>query len=144
MIEEDRARGAGDRGVEISVLEDDVGRLAAKFERHFLQVARRGMDDQLADFGGTGESYFVDVGMSGQRGARGLAVAGDDVHHALGEAGFHDQLAETQRRKRRLLRRLQDDRAAAASAGPSFHAAISRGKFQGMICPATPTGSRCV
>jgi hypothetical protein len=29
----------------------------------------------------------------------------------------------------------------AASAGATFHAAISRGKFQGMICAATPTGS---
>src|SRR6202162_203957 len=32
----------------------------------------------------------------------------------------------------------------AASAGASFHAAINNGKFQGMICPATPTGSRKV
>ena len=31
-----------------------------------------------------------------------------------------------------------------ASAGPSFHAAISSGKFHGMICPQTPTGSRSV
>ena len=29
----------------------------------------------------------------------------------------------------------------AASAGASFQAAISSGKFQGMICPHTPTGS---
>ena len=29
----------------------------------------------------------------------------------------------------------------AASAGAIFHAAISSGKFQGMICPATPTGA---
>ena len=28
----------------------------------------------------------------------------------------------------------------AASAGASFQAAISSGKFHGMICPATPTG----
>ena len=28
-----------------------------------------------------------------------------------------------------------------ASAGPSFHACISSGKFHGMICPTTPTGS---
>jgi hypothetical protein len=27
-----------------------------------------------------------------------------------------------------------------ASAGASFHAAIKSGKFQGMICPATPRG----
>ena len=32
----------------------------------------------------------------------------------------------------------------AASAGPHFQAVISIGKFQGMICPTTPTGSRCV
>ncbi len=31
-----------------------------------------------------------------------------------------------------------------ASAGPSFHAAIKSGKFHGMICPQTPTGSRSV
>jgi hypothetical protein len=29
----------------------------------------------------------------------------------------------------------------AASAGASFHAAISSGKFHGMICPTTPSGS---
>jgi hypothetical protein len=31
-----------------------------------------------------------------------------------------------------------------ASAGPSFHAAISSGKFHGMICPTTPIGSLSV
>ena len=31
-----------------------------------------------------------------------------------------------------------------ASAGASFHAAINSGKFHGMICPHTPTGSRSV
>ena len=29
----------------------------------------------------------------------------------------------------------------AASAGASFHTAISSGKFHGMICPTTPNGS---
>ena len=32
----------------------------------------------------------------------------------------------------------------AESAGPSFHAAISSGKFHGIIWPTTPTGSRTV
>ena len=27
-----------------------------------------------------------------------------------------------------------------ASAGANFHAAINKGKFQGIICPATPRG----
>ena len=30
----------------------------------------------------------------------------------------------------------------AASAGAIFHAAISSGKLNGMICPTTPSGSR--
>jgi hypothetical protein len=29
-----------------------------------------------------------------------------------------------------------------ARAGAIFHASISSGKFQGMICPMTPTGTR--
>ena len=29
----------------------------------------------------------------------------------------------------------------AASAGASFHTAMSSGKFHGMICPTTPSGS---
>ncbi len=29
----------------------------------------------------------------------------------------------------------------AASAGASFHTAIRMGKFHGMICPTTPSGS---
>ncbi len=29
----------------------------------------------------------------------------------------------------------------AAKAGPNFQACIKRGKFQGMICPTTPSGS---
>src|SRR5215471_6983952 len=32
----------------------------------------------------------------------------------------------------------------AARAGPSFQAAIRSGKFHGIICPTTPTGSRSV
>ncbi len=31
-----------------------------------------------------------------------------------------------------------------ASAGPHFQASITSGKFQGMICPTTPTGCRSV
>ena len=47
------------------------------------------------------------------RGAGGLAVAGDDVDDARREAGLLEQLAEAQRRERRLLGRLQHDGVAA-------------------------------
>ena len=145
VIEEDGAGGAGNGAVEIGVVENDVGRFAAEFERNLLQVAGRGLHDELADFGRAGEGDLVDVRMRGERGAGGFAVAGNDVHDAIGNAGFLNQFAEAERRERSLLGGLQHDRCSpSASAGPSFHAAISSGKFHGMIWPTTPTGSRTV
>ena len=61
MIEEDGARGAGDGGVDVGIIENHVRRFAAEFERDFLQIARRSLHDQLADFGRTGERDFIDV-----------------------------------------------------------------------------------
>ena len=39
--------GAGHRSLEVGIGEDDVGRLAAELERHALQIAGRGLNDQL-------------------------------------------------------------------------------------------------
>ena len=50
--------------------------------------------------------------MCRQRGAGGLAVARQDIDDAGGEAGLQYQLGEAQRAERRLLGRLQHDRAA--------------------------------
>ena len=40
VVEEDAVGGAGDRGVEVGVGEDDVRRLAAELQRDLLEVAR--------------------------------------------------------------------------------------------------------
>src|SRR5579862_1187602 len=97
MVKENGAGRAGNCGFEIGIFEDDVGRFAAEFKRNFFQVSCGGMDNQLADFGRSCESDFVDVGMCGQRGACSLAVSGNDVDYAFGESSFHDELAETER-----------------------------------------------
>ena len=116
-IVEDRARCARHRDAEIGVREHDHGRLAAELERDVLEVARRGLDDQPPDFAGAGEGDLVDAGMGGERGARGLAEAGDDVDHAVGEASLKDELPEAQRRQRRLLGGFEHDRAAGRERG---------------------------
>ena len=85
MVEEDRAGRAGHGRVHVGVGEHDVRRLAAQLQRDLLQVARRGLDDQLADLGGAGEGDLVDVRVRGQRRAGRLAVAGHDVDHAVGK-----------------------------------------------------------
>ena len=120
LIEEDGHGGAGDGGFEIGVVHDDVGRLAAEFERDFLQVAGRGVDDELADFGGAGEGDFIDVHVCGERGAGSFAVAGNDVDDAIREAGFLHQFAETQCRERCLLGWLEHDATARGEGGAEF------------------------
>ena len=112
--------GAGNGGVEIGVVQDDVGRFAAEFERNFFQVAGGGVQDQLADFGGAGEGDFVHVGMRGESGAGGFAVARDDVDDAIGESGFLKEFAEAKRGERRLLGGLQNYGAAGGERGAEF------------------------
>ena len=51
LVAERRARGAAQRGVEVGVGEDDVGRLAAQLQREPLHVGRRRALDRLADRG---------------------------------------------------------------------------------------------
>ena len=67
--------------------------------------------DLAADVGGAGEGDLVDARVVDQRRA-GLAVAGEDVDDAVGEAGLEGELAEAQGGERRLLGGLQDQRAA--------------------------------
>ena len=109
VVEEDRVRRAGDGDVEIGIRQNDRRRLAAEFQRHFLQIAGRRLDDQLADFGRAGESDLVDVRMRGERRAGGFAEPGQDVDHARREAGFLDQLSQAQRGHRRLFGGFQHD-----------------------------------
>jgi ParB family chromosome partitioning protein len=117
VVEVNRRGRSDRRGLEVGVVEDDVGRLAAELERDALQVAGRRPHDLVTDFGRAGERDLVDVGMRGDRRACGLAESGDDVDHAGRDAGFLEQLAEAQRRERRLLGRLEDDGIAAGQGG---------------------------
>ena len=82
-VEEDRLRGARDGGVDVGIGKDDVRCLAAQLERDLLQVARSGPQDALADLGRAGEGDSVDVRLTGQRSACGVAEAGYDVDHAF-------------------------------------------------------------
>ena len=66
VIEEDRAGRAGNGGIQIRVVQNNVGRFAAQFQRNFFQIARCGLQDQLAHFGRAGERDFVDVRMRRQ------------------------------------------------------------------------------
>ena len=82
--------------------------------------------------------------MRDQRLADLLAGTGQDIHHAVGDARLAADLAQKDRGDRGGAGRFEDQGVPAASAGASFQAAISSGKFQGTIWAQTPTGSRRV
>jgi hypothetical protein len=107
VIEKNGVRRARNRDIEIRIVEHDVGRFAAQFERDFLQIIRRGFDDQLADFGRAGEGHLVHLAVRRQRRAASLTKTSDHVEHAGRQARVQAQLREPQRRQRRFLRRLQ-------------------------------------
>ena len=69
----------------------------------FRLVLRGRLHDQVADFGRSGERDFIDIHVARDGRAGRRSVARQHVHHAVREAGFHDQFADAQRGQRRLL-----------------------------------------
>ena len=143
MIEEQPEVRALDGFVQVGVGEDDVRALAAQLQSDALQIGLRGgLHDQMADFGGAGERHLIDIHVIGDGGAGGGTESRQHVDDAFGESRLHDQA-------RRCAARTSGVCSAGfittvfpvASAGASFQASISMGKFQGMIWPTTPTGS---
>src|SRR5579864_359868 len=120
MIEEDRARRARDRRVEIRIFENDVRRLAAELERYLLEIPSCSMHDQFAYFGRTGKGDLVDIGMCCQSRSGSFAVARNNIDDSVWEARFRDQFAETQSREWRLLSWLKDYRASRCECGAEF------------------------
>src|SRR5438445_1866848 len=78
------------------------------------------MNDQLADFRGTGERYLVYIRVSGEGSPCSLTIAGNDIYDSLRKSGFHDQLTQPQSGERRLLCGLQHDGAAGRQGGSQF------------------------
>ncbi len=68
------------------------------------------------------------------------AEALDDVEHARRQQ-VADEFQQHADAQRVCSAGLSTTQLPAASAGASFQAAISSGKFHGMICPTTPSGS---
>ena len=121
IVEHARRRRRG-RLVDIGdISENDVGRLAAGLERDMLHVAfARIAQKILADFGRAGEGDHIDIHMTAERLAGGLAEARKHVEHAIGNAGFGGEFGEAKGVKRRLLGRLQDDRVAGRECRPKL------------------------
>ncbi len=121
MVEEQPHVRAFDGLIHVGVGKDDVRALAAQFQRDALQIGSSGgLQNEVPHFGGTGEGDFVDVHVVRDSGAGRRPKAGKNVHHAFREAGFHNQLADAQRRQRSLLGGLQNNRVPGRQRGPEL------------------------
>ena len=109
MIEENRVRRAGNSRLQIGIGKYDVGRLSASSSETFLRFPAAACRISLPTSVEPVKATLSTSLMSRERGAGGLAVAGNDVDHAVGESGFLNQLRQPQRRERRLLGGLEHD-----------------------------------
>jgi hypothetical protein len=101
--------GAGRRGVEVGIGEDDVGRLAAELEGDPLELVGGLAHDALTDRGGAGEADLAHVGVGDEPLPDDRALTGQHGEHALGDAGVQRELTEPDRRQGGELGRFEHD-----------------------------------
>ncbi len=98
------------------IREEDIGALAAEFERDRDEVLRRVLHDQAPSGGFAGEGDLADARARRERLACLDAEPVDDVQHTRGQqiADDRDQVKD---RRRRLLGRLEHDRVTGGQGG---------------------------
>ena len=105
--------GAGDRLVEIGVVEHDERRVAAELERELLHRVGALPVERLADRGRAGEGELAHPAVVAEDLADGRRIrGGHDVEHARRHAGVERELGDRKRAERRLRRGLDHDGAA--------------------------------
>ena len=117
-VRDRRVRAEQRRHRQVAVVEEHERGLAAELEEHPLHGGARRRHDLAPDRRRAGERHDVDVGMRRQLGAD-LGIGGrehvDDARRDLGRLG--DELAERERRPRRVGRALEHHRAPGGERG---------------------------
>ncbi len=108
------------RLLQIGVVEDDVGRLAAQLLRHALDGIGRGLRHRDTGARRTRERHHIDARMRRHRLAHRRAVAIDEIEHAGGNARFVHDLGEQIAAHGRDFAGLQHHRAPGGQRGRDF------------------------
>ena len=120
LIEINSGDNSFNRLIDRRVFENDVGRLAAEFERQFLLSSRHGSDAiRLPNFSRTGERDLVDIGMIDER-AASFARAGHDVNHAFGQLRLLKNFGQMQSGDRVVSAGLRTHGVSAGKCGREF------------------------
>ena len=130
QTEQNADLGAFDGLVDLRVVEHDVGRLAAEFQRARDEALRRRCGDAVAHFGGAGERQLVEARMVQHGLTAARTAARQDVDHA-GRENLIEEPPELDERERRRGRRLDDDRIAGRQRGRDLPGAHQKRKVPG-------------
>src|ERR1017187_82936 len=128
---ESAPEAAFDGEVEVGVVEDDHGILAAEFERAVFESLGRDAAYDAADGGRSGERDGAHVGVLGERSAYVRAEAGHDVDDAFGKAGVGEGANQVERGEWGVLRGLDDAGVAADDGGQQLPGRDRHGKVPG-------------
>ena len=110
MVEEDAKVDPANGVLNVCIVENDIGALAAQLQGDLLQVgAGCRLHDLPANDGRAGEGDLVNVYVRGDGSAGGLAKAAENVDHAWRETSFLDKLGSVESAEWGLLSRLQND-----------------------------------
>ena len=97
-----------DRQIQVGIGKDDEGVVSAKLQGDMAEAACCGGCHIDSHLRGTGEGDGMDVLMAAERISHGCAASGDDLEHALWNAGFHEEFTQLQNRDRIVGGRLYD------------------------------------
>ena len=118
LVEMDAEVRPRHRRIEIGIGKDDVGAFPPELERQPLEARCRLPHDDPRRLAGAGEGDLVDARMVDKRRPGRRPVAGNDIDHAVGDSRFLRQPGQAQAGQRRLLGRLDHDRAAGGQRRP--------------------------
>ncbi len=110
VVEEDTEVDPRDRVLNVGIVENNVGRLAAELKGDLLQVGLGcGLEDGSANDGRASEGDLVDVHVRGNGCTSSLTKSRDDVDDTSGDTSLLAEGGGKQTGQRRLLSSLQDD-----------------------------------
>src|SRR6266404_2023678 len=129
LIDEDAEERTVHGGFPIGAIEEDVGRLAAEFERDALESVGGALDDDLSDRSAAGEGDFVHAGMSDERSTRRFAKAIDNIGDTGRQTQFFEPAGDFHHGERRLLGGLEHASATRGDGGSE----LPRSHNQGIV-----------
>merc|ERR1712098_518861 len=125
VVEENTKVHPRDGILDVGIVEDNVGALAAQLKSDLLEVGLgSSLEDSTASDSRAGESNLVNVHVGSDSSTGSLAEAGDDIDDTSGNASLLNESSSIQTGERCLFSSLQDNSVAGGESGtnlPSPH-----------------------